>query len=300
MAEAETKHTGGGWLAKRVRALRLFSLPVTVLPVLVVAAAVDVWDAGILTAAIAGVALLNVTGNMVNDIFDFRSGVDRRVHGDENRPGRLLVRGELSQRDYLKLVAVCSALAAGAGAYLAWRCGPGVLLFGAAGVLGLYVYTGPPFRLKYHALGELLIFILFGPVLVCGAAYALSGDLNWRVLLLSVPVGFATTAVLVGNNIRDRLEDAAAGIKTIAAIAGGKFAPALYVALEVGSVLVLAAMAAAGMLPPVVLAAPVLLLALAKPLKNIITGRRLPDIDARSAQFEGLMLIFLIAALVLG
>ena len=92
------------WLGKRLRALRAFSLPVSVLPVLVATAAVRPpaqWDWPILFASMLGVALLHCAGNLLNDYFDFRSGVDRKVEGDEGRPGRLLVRGQLRPKDIL-------------------------------------------------------------------------------------------------------------------------------------------------------------------------------------------------------
>ena len=82
------------WLSKRLGALRAFSLPVSVLPVLVATAAVrepGQWDWPILIASMLAVALLHCAGNLFNDYFDFRSGVDHKTEGDEGRPGRFLV-----------------------------------------------------------------------------------------------------------------------------------------------------------------------------------------------------------------
>jgi len=289
-------------LARYVRALRAFSFPVSVGPAILAVAAVrppGQWHWPALAACVFGVACLHAAGNLLNDYFDFRFGVDRRVHDDDGRPGRLLVRGELPPAAVLAEAGVCLLLAAGPAAYLTWLRGPAVAAFAAVAAAGLYAYTGPPLRLKHRGLGEPLIFLLFGPGLMAGCAYVQTGRLATTALLLSVPVGLATTAILVGNNVRDREEDRAAGIVTLAGPAGGRVARALYVVLVAGCLLGVAAVAAAGRAPRVLLAAPLLGVLLARPLAAMCRGRRLPDIDARTARFEAVLLVALIAAYVL-
>ena len=285
-----------------LRALRAFSLPVSVGPVLVATAAaapIAQWHWPALVACVLGVACLHAAGNLLNDYFDFRCGVDRRTEGDAGRPGRQLVRGELRPRSVLLEALVCLALAAGPGAYLLWLRGAWVLLFAAAGVLGLYAYTAPPLKLKYRALGEPLIFLVFGPALMAAAAFTQSGRLQWEVVLLSAPIGLATTAILTANNFRDREEDRAAGIRTLGMVAGGRLARVLYFVLTAGSALGVAALAAAGVVPRILLGAPVLGVLPARPLAAMWTGRRLPDIDARTARFEAVLLLATLAAHVL-
>ncbi len=199
-----------GWRGPRprnfvlwLRAVRAFSLPLSILPVFVATAAVQPfsqWHWDILLTSILAVIFLHMAGNLLNNYFDFRSGVDRKVDGDEGRPGRLLVRGDLKPGDVLTEAIVCLVLAVPSVAYLTAKCGPAVLWFVGAALLALYAYTGPPFRIKYRALGEPLIFLVLGPLLVTGAAYAQAGRLDWAVLALSVPIGMVTTAVLVVYN----------------------------------------------------------------------------------------------------
>ena len=298
----------GGAPARRItagklyRAVRPFTWPVSALPVLVATAAVlppSQWRWGVLVMAAVGVALLNFAGNLLNDYFDFRSGVDRRVEGDENRPGRVLVRGELLPRDVLVEAIACLVVASGLGVALVVLCGPQLLWFGLAGVVGVYIYTGPPLQLKYRALGEPLIFLLFGPLLMTGAAWAQTGRFEMAALLLSIPVGMMTTAVLVGNNIRDREEDAGGRIRTLGQFAHGKVAIGVYLALVIGSVLGLFAAALAARVPVLLLAAPLGLLLVAKPISSLCRGQRLPDIDARTARFAGAMSVLIIVAYVL-
>jgi 1,4-dihydroxy-2-naphthoate octaprenyltransferase len=276
-----------------VRSMRLFSLPASVLAVLVaLAAAAPVgrwqWDAAVLT--VLGVGLLHVAGNMINDFFDFRYGVDRRVEGDENRPGRVLVRRMLSPRAVLLEAGICVAAAMAAGVYLAATRGIELLWFAVAAGVALYAYTGPPLRLKYHALGEITIFVVFGPVMMLGAAWAQLGRLDAGVLLLSVPVGLATTAILIGNNCRDIDEDRQARIRTIAHIGRGGFARGLYVVCAVGAAVGLAAIGALGAGPLALVACPLALALLARPMARLCRGERIADIDAQTARYEAVLL----------
>lgn len=284
-------------LTKRLKALRAFSFPASVLPVFVAVAAVrppGQWQWDVLLCSALGVALLHAAGNLLNDYFDFRSGVDRKIEGDEGRPGRLLVHGELAVRDVLAEVAFCLLLVLPIGAYLLWRCGFGLLWFATIAGVGLYFYTGPPLKLKYRALGEPLIFLVFGPALMLGAAYAQTGAFETTALLLSIPVGLATTAILTANNLRDHDEDRTGGIVTLAQVLGVRALSWLYVLLVIGSVLGLLALGIAKVGPIWLIFAPALLLFLVKPLSCVWRRQRLADIDARTARFETILLIFLL------
>ena len=249
------------------------------------------WHLPALILSAVGVVLLHVAGNALNDYFDFRSGVDRKVEGDENRPGRVLVRGQLKPRDCLWMAAFCLAAVVPIAGYFLWRCGPGILIFGLAAAALLYSYTGRPFELKYHALGELVIFITFGPLLMLGAAYAQTLRLELSALVLSLPIGFATTAILVAGNLRDEVEDRQANISTLVNLAGSRLIRALYFALVGLFVFGLAALGAAGVAPSALLLAPLGLVLLLKPLRCIWRHQRVPDIDAQTARFEAAVLV---------
>ncbi len=286
----------------RARALRAFSFPLTVLPVAIATAAVrplTEWDWGVLVASALGVMLLNATGNLLNDYFDYRSGVDRRLEGDEARPGRFLARGELSPRDVLLEAMVCLLLALPVMGYLLWRCGPRLLWFGVPAVAAAYVYTGPPLHLKYRALGELMIFVVLGPLLMAGAAFAQTGYCPVSVILLSVPVGLVTTGVLLGNNMRDTDEDAAAGIRTLAAILGGRGTMTVYVLSLLVPPIVVAALVATGVVQAGALACLVSLAPACLLIRRTLKVARIPDLDARTAQFALVFMVALGAGMVL-
>lgn len=275
-------------LVLRWKALRAFSFPLSVLPVVIAAAAVnpfDKWDLPVLGVSILGVMLLHGAGNLLNDFFDFRSGVDRRVEGDEKRPGRFLVRGELRPGDVLVEALICLVLAAGAAGYLVWVRGPEILWYGLPAVVALYVYTGPPFKLKYRALGEVVVFAAFGPILMAGAAYVQAGEVPLAVILLSVPVGMVTTSVLLGNNLRDADEDAGARAKTLVHVVGVGSVKVLYLFFVIAPPIMTAGFAAFGLVPMGTTVALVSLVPAALLAVRSVRKRRIPDIDARTARF---------------
>lgn len=291
------------WLRRRLRALRAFSFPVSALPVAVAVAAVAPvreWRWDVLLVSVVGVVMLHAGGNLLNDYFDFRSGVDRKEEGDEDRPGRLLVRGELSPGDVLTEAIVVLALAACAGVYLVWRCGPGLLWFAAGALAGLYAYTGPPLELKYRSLGEPVIFLVFGPLLMAGAAYVQTLELEISALVLSIPIGLGTTAILVGNNLRDREEDADAGIVTLVRAIGTRGARAVYVGCIAGCVAGVGLVGVVGWGPRVLTLAPAFALLLGKALARVSRGERVADIDVQTARFETVLLVFVLVTLILG
>ncbi len=292
---------GAARAGRYLRALRAFSFPLSGVPVWIGAAAalpVSQWRWDVLVAATLAVLALHSAGNLLNDYFDFTSGADSIDEDDEGRPGRLLVRGEMSPRQVAGEAAVCLAVAAALVGYVAWRCDGGVLWFFGAALLALYAYTGPPFRLKGRALGEPLILAVFGPLIVGGAAYAQAGRVGAEAWLLSVPIGMATASVLAGNNLRDYAEDRAGGLTTLAQLIGPQGQIGVYVALLLGQTFVLAAFGALTGRPALA-AAPLSLLLLVGVLRRALRGERIPDIDARTARYAAALMGFTLIVLVL-
>ena len=285
-----------------IRALRLFSLVLSLLPIVVATAAArpfSEWRWDVLVALFLVVGLLHAAANLFNDYFDFLSGVDWKADGDDGRPGRVLVRGELTPRAVFIEGVACLALAAGATEYLAWESGWIVACFVGAGMFALYAYTGPPFQLKYRALGEPVIFLVFGPLLVTCAAYAQTGRWDLSILLLSVPIGVATTAVLLGNNIRDEDEDGAAGIRTLVHAVGPKAAKAVYVFGVLGPPLGVAGLVFAGVLPAAALFCLASLVPAGLVVRKVLKADRVPNIDALTVLWEAVFLMTLLFGIVL-
>lgn len=234
--------TVGQW----VQGARPRTLPAALAPVLVgtgAAAAVSsvVWLRAALALLVA--VALQVGVNYANDYSDGIRGTDERRVG----PVRLVGQG-LADAAAVKAAAFgCFAVAAVAGLVLVALIGQWwLLLVGAASILAAWFYTGGSRPYGYAGLGEVFVFVFFGPVPVVGTAYVqtldLADPLAW---LASVGVGALICAILVANNLRDIPTDAQSGKHTLAVRLGDARTRGFYVVLVAVALLVVVALAVA-------------------------------------------------------
>ena len=199
-----------------ILAMRPRTLPVSIGPVFVgtaVAFGADSLRIGAALAAALGALLLQIGSNFANDVFDFEKGADT----DERiGPPRAAQMGLLSGRALKRAMVLVFALAALAGLYLSIVAGPGIVWVGAISILVAIAYTGGPWPLGYHGLGDLAVFIFFGLVAVVGTSFVQTGEIEALAFVVAVPVGALATAILVVNNLRDIDTDRAAGKRTLA------------------------------------------------------------------------------------
>jgi len=177
------------------------------------------FQAGPALAALFGALLLQIGANLANDVFDYYRGADAR---ERLGPLRVTTAGLLSPRRALVGMWVVFGLAALLGLYLAFSAGWLVLWIGLACILAALAYTGGPFPFGYYGLGDLVVFIFFGPVAVCGAYFVQARSISALALIGSLPIGFLITAILVVNNLRDITADRAAGKRTLAVRLGAR------------------------------------------------------------------------------
>ena len=174
----------------------------------------------ILMLCLLGVVLLHSAGNVLSDWFDYRSGVD-----NENAfavPN--LVFHKFEPKEYLRFSIILFIAGIIVGLVIMKMSGPGLLIVGGVGVLLTMLYS----FLKFNALGDLDIFIIFGVLTVLGTAYALTGRFCPEALVLSLPIGIITVSVLHANNTYDTVSDRDAGIRTFAMAIGPKASSILY------------------------------------------------------------------------
>ena len=199
-----------------VLAIRPQTLPAAVAPVVLgtgIAVARGVADAFPAAAALAGAVLIQVATNLANDYFDYRKGGDTE---DRVGPTRVVQAGLLSPEAVFRGTLVVLALAVVVGAYLVWVGGWPILILGLAALVCAVGYTGGPFPLAYHGLGDVFVFVFFGLAAVGGTYWVQAGHFHPELLLAGAGVGCLSTALLVVNNLRDRETDARAGKRTLA------------------------------------------------------------------------------------
>jgi 1,4-dihydroxy-2-naphthoate octaprenyltransferase len=168
----------------------------------------------LLTAVVALTValLLQITSNLANDYFDFKRGADKERVG----PLRVMQAGLVTERAMQRAIALTVALAIACGLYLVYQGGWPIFVAGLAAVICAIAYTGGPFPLGYHGLGDFFVFIFFGLVGVAGSAYVQTHSLTWFAIWASIPIACLATGIIVANNLRDIETDRAANKHTLA------------------------------------------------------------------------------------
>ncbi|MEO7703323.1 MAG: 1,4-dihydroxy-2-naphthoate octaprenyltransferase [Thermoflexales bacterium] len=242
-------------------ATRPFSFTASVTPV-ALGAALAAWDGKfnllIFGLVLVGSVAIHAGTNLINDYYDWRKGTDTAESLGPNRP---LKEGMVTPRQVLIAGLVCFALGGGIGLYLvAARGGIFILVIGVLSVLAGYFYTAGPAAFAYIGLGEVIVFIFMGPIMVVGSYFMLAQDVPLRVVLLAVPVGMLVASILHANNMRDHDLDRAKGKRTLSNILGRRGSKIEYVFLVGGSFVTMLALVLLRMAP-----VPVLLTLLAAP-----------------------------------
>jgi 1,4-dihydroxy-2-naphthoate polyprenyltransferase len=223
-------------------AIRVPTLSAAVVPVLV-GTALALRDYHIslpvFVVTLCAALLIQIGTNLTNDLFDFQKGADT---GARLGPVRVVQAGLLSQ----KQVAAGSVLSFGAaivlGLYLTTVGGWPIVAVGVAAVASGIAYTGGPWPLGYHGLGDVFVFVFFGVVAVVGTFYLQSGVVTGAALMASLPVAMLVTAILVVNNLRDVDTDRQAGKRTLAVRLGRDATRLQYSILVLGAYLIALAM----------------------------------------------------------
>ena len=272
-------------------AARPRTLPAAVAPVVTGTGVAIAEDGFWLPAALAAVLvalLLQIAANLANDVFDFRRGADT---AERLGPPRVTQRGLIAPERVLRATWIVLAAALLPGLYLVIRGGWPILVLGLIAIVAALAYTGGPFPLGYHGLGEVAVFLFFGLVAVAGTAYVQTGDLTGLALAAGVPMGTIAAAILVVNNLRDLPTDRAAGKRTMAVRLGRRATIIEYCAL----------LAVAFLVPPVLWFAgetgawamlPWLSLPLAYVLVRAVASESGRALNARLAGTARLQLVF--------
>ncbi len=208
------------------------------------------WGYFLLTL-IAGLALHAGT-NLINDYFDHLSGNDE-VNQEFVRPfsggSRVIQLGLLTPLEVLMGSLLFFTLGSLIGLYLVWTRGLFILALGAVALLSGMFYTGRPFNWASQGIGEAVVGLNFGILMVLGAYYVQAQALSWAPVIAGVPVSLLIAAVLYLNEFPDYAADKAVGKRTLVVRLGRRKAVVGYTALLGATYLAILAGVLAGVLP---------------------------------------------------
>jgi len=178
-------------------------------------------------SAFFGMAFLHTGSNLLNDVFDYKKGIDRQV----NPVSGAVVRGWITKSEALKASALFLGTGTLIGLYIVSRIGLPILWIGLIGVVIGVLYTWGPLPLKFNALGDLSVFLNFGVLGSLGAWTVQTGSLSWTPVLWAVPMSLLVVGILHANNWRDIASDTGGGIKTMASVLGDRRSEGYYMFL---------------------------------------------------------------------
>jgi len=286
-----------------VLASRPATLPAAAVPVLVGLGAAMMQGATfrpfVFAATLLAALLIQIGTNFANDYSDFHRGAD---HEGRLGPMRVTQSGLISEAAVRRGIIIAFGLALLPGAWLSWVGGWPILLIGTISILCGLAYTGGPWPLGYHGLGDVFVFIFFGIVAVTGTAYLQLGQWSALALAVAIPIGLLVTNILVVNNLRDLPTDGAAGKRTLAVRIGDRATRAQYLTFTALAYLVPTLLAFGGerrhwlLLPW--LSAP-LAFVLVRRIGGGLAGRDLNPMLERSGQLLLLFGVLLAAGLLL-
>jgi 1,4-dihydroxy-2-naphthoate octaprenyltransferase len=167
-----------------------------------------------------GAIWIQIGTNFANDVFDFEKGADT---GERLGPTRAVQAGLLTPQQMRRGMVMAFGVAVLCGVYLTWVAGWPLAVIGVASILSGIAYTGGPYPLGYHGLGDIFVLFFFGFVAVPGTAFINLGHVPSLAWWAAVPVGCLATNILVVNNVRDRETDRKAGKGTLVARFGRRF-----------------------------------------------------------------------------
>ncbi|MGP4076588.1 1,4-dihydroxy-2-naphthoate polyprenyltransferase [Halobacillus sp. K22] len=172
---------------------------------------------GLFTAMLLASILIQAATNMFNEYYDYVRGLD-----NENSVGigGTIVRDGISPRVVRSLAIGFFVMAALLGVYICIASSWWIAVIGLISMLFGYLYTGGPYPIAYTPFGELTAGFFMGTIIVGISYYIQRLTISWEVILVSIPVAIFVGAILLANNIRDRVGDAENGRKTLAILFG--------------------------------------------------------------------------------
>jgi 1,4-dihydroxy-2-naphthoate octaprenyltransferase len=192
----------------------------------------DAFDFWLWLIMTIGLLMAHATNNLVNDLTDSWKGVDQGDDAFRAQYGpQPIEHGLLTVRQVLLYAAVTGLIALACGIYLVIARGGYTWLLLAAGVFFVLLYTWP---LKHIGLGEISVLIVWGPLMIGGGYYVITGEWSWPVVMAGMPYALGATSVIFGKHIDKYAGDKAKGIHTLPVIIGERPSRTLNIILMIG------------------------------------------------------------------
>jgi len=212
-----------------VRAMRPWAFQMSVTSLILGVMLADRVNVLFLLLSIAGIIMAHGAFNELGDYFDFITALDR-PDGMGSGGSRVLLDRHMAPRSLFSYSIVLLASSLMIGVYLT-VARPAILIFVIVGILAGVLYGLPKIGLKWVSLGDLGVFLAFGPGIVLGSEVLQGGSVTASSVLISVAIGMIIVAVLHANNWRDIESDTAIGAKTVASVLGERGSQIYYLAL---------------------------------------------------------------------
>ena len=254
------------------------------------------WINGVL--AVIGAIIFHAAGNLIGDYYDFVYEVDGEK---KTGPVRLLVTGYFKPKTILIYSSIVLLVGIILGIYLITQSGFSLFYIGLIGIFCVFFY----YKLKYVALGELVIFISFSQLISLGVVYVMTSQIIWSSLLVAAPVGLLIVGILQANNTRDLVLDKEAGIQTQAIKLGIEGSKIFYQSLLLAPYILVAVIVMAGLLHSLSF---LVLLSFPIALKNIKKMKQvriealheISTLDVDTSKLVGIFSVLLILGNVIG
>ena len=168
-----------------------------------------------------GLMFAHATNNLLNDLTDSKRGIDKNNYYRNQYGVHVLEDGLLELREFWRYLGLTGAIALSLGAWLIWQRSGLTFNLMLAGAFFVLFYTWP---LKYFGLGEPAVLLVWGPLMVGGTFYVITGTWSWDVCWLSLVFALGPTTVLFGKHIDKAPADRAKDVKTLPVILGDSWA----------------------------------------------------------------------------
>ncbi len=185
----------------------------------VVAAIEGHFDARLFLVTTVGLMMAHATNNFVNDLTDHWKGTDKGNYFRAQYGVQPLEQGVMSKREFYIYMGVTGAIALACGAYLVHERAGHVLMLLGMGAFFVLFYTYP---LKYYGFGEFAVVAVWGPLMVGGTHYVITGAWSAKALLMGFVYCLSPTQVIFGKHIDKIVPDTGKRIRTLPVILGGK------------------------------------------------------------------------------